>query len=507
MVLYIYVWYGEIVCCKYEVPRTDEDRRDSVHCACVVEHFTSLSITLPTIFCISLPYQNTHYYLRFPNDDWKHYCDATMSFRIIYSDGGETGQEHFWKFYTAALMPFTLGVPPSEVKLFLNAAFVGLPDTLRAVVEHIPSNPDLQLMPRGYREYFWSVYENAVSINEYLDTHARYDRTIVKLPVNMRHDFLYVTGSGFNHFENGGQLRFTNTPLSFNDFGSPPDLLTILDICASPQAVAVFSGKYPMSEPSKFRWKKVFNDPEGLIPVVCDKSNSTWAFRVGYEGQPLDDSDRSHFAQMTVPYGDSVACCLLVAIKSFVEDNFEGMSLDERFAANYRKLRTGFLSKGTNSPKPYSNLRRLQTMIAEKKLTVNMAAFDCHLFCHPERWFLTEERAIVLAETDDLLAENLISFVLQEVKRWHEGNPDSMREKDGAREDWNKLIKTLGPFGQKLKSVELSRGDDNKISEDEDGILFELWALACPVLGDIVEHVQRWISTGSPSPHSNNNSD
>lgn len=246
----------------------------------------------------------------------------------------------------------------------------------------------------------------------------------------------------------------------------------------------------------------VFNDPETLIPVVCDKSNTTWAFRVGYEGQSYDDSDPSHFAQMTVPFGDSVACCLLIAVKSLVENNFEGMSLDERFAANYRKLHTGFLSIGTNSPKPYSTLRSLQTMIANGTLKVNMMAFDCHVFRHPDRWFLTEERAIVLAETDRALAEKLLAFVLDKVKIWHEGNPGSMREKDGSREAWKILMKTLGPFSQKLRSVELSCGDDMKISEDEDGILFELWALACPRLGDIVENVKQWIRTGSPTPDS-----
>ena len=178
-----------------------------------------------------------------------------MRFHIIDTDGGETGQEHFWKFYTTALIPFTLGIPPENVKLFLNDAFVGLPNPLRSVVEQIPCSPELQLMPLDYRKYFWSVYDNAVSMNEYLVVHEHFDRRILRLPAQTKVDFdvLYVTGHAFYEFKNGGQLRFTNVPLSFNDFGKPPNLLTILDSCASPQAVAVFSGTYPIRDASKFR--------------------------------------------------------------------------------------------------------------------------------------------------------------------------------------------------------------------------------------------------------------
>ena len=123
-------------------------------------------------------------------------------------------------------------------------------------------------MPGGCREIRWSVYDNAVSMKEFLDTHEHYDElTIPRLPADLNYDFLYVTGHGFNDFENDGHS-------------------------ASPQAVAVFSEKYPMDEPAKFKWK-VFNNPAGLVPLVCDKSNSSWAFCVGYEGQSYEDSDRS----------------------------------------------------------------------------------------------------------------------------------------------------------------------------------------------------------------------
>ena len=67
-----------------------------------------------------------------------------------------------------------------------------------------------------------------------------------------------------------------------------------------------------------------------------------------------------------------------------------------------------------------------------------------------------------------------MAFVVAQVKTWHEGHPNAMSEKDGAREAWKNLIKTMGSFAQQLKSIELSRGDHMKISETYDGILFEL---------------------------------
>lgn len=241
--------------------------------------------------------------------------------------------------------------------------------------------------------------------------------------------------------------------------------------------------------------------PERLVPVVCDKCTGTWAFRVGYDGQPSDDSDESHLTQMTVPYGDSLACSMLLAIKSFFDDSFEGGSLDNRFASAYRKLRTGFVPRGTNTPKPYSNLGSLQAMIARGELSVNMVALNCRLFRKHDLWFVSAERVTVLAKTDGKLAEKLIAFVVEPVKIWHEVNPDSMEEKDGSRKAWEVLMKTLGPFRALLKSIELSRGKDMKISENEDGLQFEIWAIGCSELNLIVQRVHVWISTGCPNSH------
>lgn len=384
---------------------------------------------------------------------------SAMKVHIIYSDGGEIAPEHLWKFYSVALIPFTLGIPAGDTTLFLNDCFVGLDEDLRLVVEDIPASEGLQsLMPRGYKAYFWSVYRNAVGMNRFLTSHDNYDLPVSKLPTDVEYDLLYINGHVFAEFEKGAQLRFTSTPLSFPDIGSLPKLLTVLDVCQSPTAMAIFSNTYP-EDPTKFKWKAAFKNPERLVPVVCDKCTATWAFRVGYDGQPPDDSDESHLTQMTAPYGDSVACSMLLAIKSFVNENFEGFSLDSRFAATYRRLRTGFLPLGTNTPQPYSNMGPPQGMIVSGELSVNMAAFNCHLFQKHDLWFATAERATVLAKSDEKLAKELMAFVVEQVKTWHEANPESMTEKEGSRKAWEVLRKTLGPFRTLLKSVELSHCD------------------------------------------------
>lgn len=271
-----------------------------------------------------------------------------MTFHLIFSDGGETGQEHFWKFYTVALTPFALKFPPAQVTLFLTASLVGLDPSLRPLVEKLPVSDSHQWIPTGYKEYFWAVYNNAVSIDQFLTEDEETGLPSLVLPNDLECDFRFVSGHGFNDFRVGGQLRFSHTPLFFENLGALPNVLTILDVSASPQAFSVLSGDYPRGDPKQFNWKKAFKDPSTLIPVVCDRVNSTWAFRVGYEDQPDDDSDEDPFARMTGPIGDSVACCLLLAIQSLVEDNFEGYSLDDRFKGAYKTLRTGFLPPGTN---------------------------------------------------------------------------------------------------------------------------------------------------------------
>lgn len=75
-----------------------------------------------------------------------------VSVQLIFSDGGESvvGAENVWQFYTIALLPFSLGVPPTQVTLFLAEGYLACTDedlegaarTCRGVNNFIPgANP------------------------------------------------------------------------------------------------------------------------------------------------------------------------------------------------------------------------------------------------------------------------------------------------------------------------------------------------------------------------------
>jgi len=243
--------------------------------------------------------------------------------------------------------------------------------------------------------------------------------------------------------------------------------------------------------------ENVFSDPSSLTNAVCDKIYCTWSFRVGSQHHPMNSSDESLIIDMTVPHCNLVACSMLVAIKSFVEDQCQAASMNERFVAQYLKLRTCFLKDCYNLPKPHSNLEPLQALIANGTIAVSMEAFDCHVFRNSDRWFLFEERFIVLSEADEALAVRVTDFVLEQLKDWHEAHPDdSMEERDGTRHVWKKLCQMLGPCQWHLRRTELVCNDSYTISQDDGSIPLELWAIACLLLHKIVYRIQLWILDG-----------
>ena len=63
-------------------------------------------------------------------------------------------------------------------------------------------------------------------------------------------------------------------------------------------------------------------------------------------------------------------------------------------------LRKGYLDDGTSTPKGYSNLAPLQTLINNGSLKVEQTAFDCELFRRNKKWFLAPGRDVGLNGTD-----------------------------------------------------------------------------------------------------------
>jgi hypothetical protein len=194
-------------------------------------------------------------------------------------------------------------------------------------------------MPDGYSEYFESIYIKAKAPTFPLDT------------CSLR----VISGDGFGNF-GGGNTSISGNTIRYPSLGETASCLTILDISNAVYAVAHFEKKIPAKGNwRKFRKAAVF-EGEPTVPVVCDKNDATWAFRVGYDGQhakPLSEADNS---RMSKPIGDSIAASLLYAVKSFIETDKKG-DLDALFCQTYGSISTTLPSEGAETPlKPHSSL-------------------------------------------------------------------------------------------------------------------------------------------------------
>lgn len=417
-----------------------------------------------------------------------------LTCQVIYSDGGETGLEDRWKLFVLALAPFVWGLPADNVALYLDQSLVDVPPDTREMVEKIPVQSGIDWLPVGYTEYFWQVHRNALNVKEIAEAPPAH--------------FRIISGHGFNDFY-GGHIRCGVDSIPFNKLGRNASILTILDVCNSPHAASVFNGTYPQGDPKAFKWKKAFRDPTTmLVPIVCDKSPSTWAFRIGFNGQDEADKDIRSFGRMTGPIGDAVTCCVLAAMQSFIQSKSnagdKGQSLDELFEEKYGGLKVGYLGEeGTKPRKAFSNLSQMQTLIEGGTLSLNQLAFDCELFRRSDMWFLTTERVVELGHSqgDTELANRLIEYIVNSVKTWHEKNPDSLDEIELSRSAWEKILKMLGPHSHRLRSKELefAAARNNELVVSDDGILLEAFAVSCKELKKVEIAVRNWIYYGDPS--------
>lgn len=415
-----------------------------------------------------------------------------VSVQIIYSEGNNKGPENVWKFCSSALLPFALGIPVTRVTLLLQKKFLNLHDsTIADQFCSFARYDGIKWLPTYYYEYFLEVYKRGIPIDD-----------VAEFP---NCDIRILLGYGFHNFDTGGNLFCGHRKIHFQEFiDSNASVLTVLDICNSPRAVAVLNGIYPRDNPKKFKRKKVFTH-HIKIPIVCDTNDFTWAFRIGFEGQVEDDHDDTNFSQMSYPIGDAVVSCVLTALKSFVDGGYNG-SLDDLFAKQYRTFKTGFLGAQIDRPCPHSDLSRLQALVEKKILNINEHAYDCELFKRKNLWFLTTERPLGLVEGDDSIAKSLVTFVVDTVRNWHEQNPDSLQERDDSKEAWKQLLTTFGRVQFKLKTLYLEFGHDEKsLALSDDGIPFETFAVSCGDMPQCLQSVRRWIATGDPESDTTNN--
>lgn len=427
-----------------------------------------------------------------------------VSVQLIYSEGPDKGNEDLWKFYAIALSPFVLGVPAHQVNLFLHEPFLNLNDStidnVRKMVE-TTVNQNISWLPEGYQAYFAAVVERAKSID-----------CIVDDPVcTLR----FISGHGFHSHQRGGFL-VCGKKVAFGELGPNAKSLTVLDICNSHYAVACFDGTFPTGIPKKFKRKQYFATSNIGIPVVCDVNDSTWAFRIGFHDQYENDDDESSFAFMSAPVGDSVACCLLAAVKLFLLDGEqEKGSLRENFFTIYDSLKSSFLGPDADTPRSYANdLSGLEDLIRSRVLPVKIEAFECEMFIRQNKWYLTMERPLALLKGDDDMANHVIDSLVNKVVRWHENrrqllpDVDTLKEAPKSQASWNELLYTIGPFRSRLRGIDLEFDEkSNTLVRSDDGIPFETWAVSCEALPDYVRHAKQWIATGESDPESEGASD
>lgn len=363
-----------------------------------------------------------------------------VSVQLIYSEGQESAAiENFWHCYLIALAPFVLGVRSSQVELFLADGFCGLNSSkidAIAADNFMDAEGVVCFLPYAYKDYFKEIYARASPQVEDIATFP---------PRSIR----IISGRGFGNYA-GGHLVCGGKKVGFGELGSNATVLTILDICNSPHAVASFTGRYPISNPRKFnsRAKRaIFSQDTCIaIPIACDQNEAVWAFRIGYNGQHTLHAQDS-FRGMSAPFGYSVTCCILAAIKSFMANSLDdSITLDDLFYAKYSALRTSFLPVETRVLRPFSDLGGLQRLISSEVLQVNLQAYDCEFFRRENEWFLTTERALALSHDQDKLASGIIDFVADQVKSWHELHPDSLEVLNESEEARKRLEAFWGPF-------------------------------------------------------------
>ena len=413
----------------------------------------------------------------------------SLTVQLIYSDGGlPRYEENLWYFYTIALTPFVLNVPAAQVELTLAPGFLGAAvDQLDRVFRDLVVDRSTPILPDEYRLYFQDIYARARSGEEAFPLPACSIRLI--------------TGHGFANF-GGGNISIGRRVVRYHEIGSNATDLTILDISNSVYAVAHLEGNIP---PQK-QWHRfdtnvkanVF-DNNDTVPVVCDKNEALWAFRVGFQGQnetePSLENETDNL-RMSRPVGDSVACSLLVAVKRFVDEG-GSHSLDETFQQVYKSLRTCLL-RHEHVLLPHSSLGRLEDLIRREIVHVKESAFHCPFFQNSSQWYLSMERALALTPEDGDSAAEIVRFVVDSVIQWFQKHPDDMGddERDFSAE-WQTLGISMGPFHRDLKQIRLSSDNNNHVVQSTDGVELEAWACACGALPIILAKVRRKIETGS----------
>ena len=424
---------------------------------------------------------------------------SNITVQLVFSDSGAPRfRETFYEFYAIALLPYVLGVPHDRVTLVLRDYLARFSDDTIDEEHNSISVDGIPLFSDDYKEYFKGVYRNAQAIGD-LGEHE------LSLPVC---SIRVICGHGHGHF-GGGNIPIGHNKIRWPTLGAAPTHLTVLDICNAAYAVAHFEGETPHPKKwHRFDEDFFFETDDLSVPVVCDKNPGTYAFRVGFDGQSASSNPEAGTGRMSRSVGDAVVVSLLLAIKQFVESGFTRV-LDELFCENCRLISPALIPhemKETGVPQeqipkniegmsPYSNLTSLEASIRQGVVRINMDKFHCRFFALRAEWFLSTERVRALSPGDRDLAEAIVSFVVDSLKKFYHKSEET--EYHDSEVHWNTLIRRMGPFRGLLTAIRLEMDDCGNIIQSPKGLPLKAWASSCAEMERIDSAVAKKIMTGS----------
>ena len=383
------------------------------------------------------------------SDDLSDHGKVTV--QLVFSDSGAPRfRESFYEFYAIALLPYVIDIPVDCVTLVLRNKLAQFTDST-IDEEHLAIAVDgTPLFSDEYKQYFKEVYRtrNVRSI----DVDDESDLALPECTIRV------ISGQGHGNF-GGGNITIGRKIVRWPTLGALPTCRTVLDISSAAYALAHFEGKAP---PEK-KWHRfdeigLFNldDLTVHVPVVCDRSPSTYAFRVGYEGQRSSGDPEKGTNRMARAVGDSAVASLLCAMKEFSDDG-GARSLDESFASYfshispailpYEMLEARVLEADIPPVKPLvpcSRLNVLEDLLKTGIVSIDVRKFDCPFFALRYEWFLSTERVGVLSAGDNEAADEIVSFVVEEIQKAYHGKKEI--EYHFSQVHWNSsLVRRMGP--------------------------------------------------------------
>lgn len=407
-----------------------------------------------------------------------------VTLQLVYSDGGARTEliKELSNVYPIALLPFFLRLSSDQVELVMRPDFAYIDDEGLLAVSTLVKKcfeGSINFFPEGYHSYFVSIFRNSKGPMAVQETTP---------------DIRVISGHGYGGYK-GGSIKIGRDEVNFSNI-SPADTLTILDTCNAAHALACMTGEFP-DNPREFNSRKrrnLFRDAE--IPVVCDRNEYVWAFQIGSLGQHENPSSNGGLTGMSLAFGDSLICCVLLALKYFTND--PTTNLDAYFDQEYNKMNMSLLEVSNHELLPFARLGKLQRLFESGVLSIDAAAIDnCEIFRRRQEWFLTTEKRLQLSESDQEFADLLIDQVVNKVLVWHNSNPDSIEKIDESEQAFKKILETLGVHRSRLVRVRLEwNEEDNTVMKDDEGTEFELWAVSCAITPDCLHDVRQAVRYG-----------